>query len=102
MSAQDVEHRVGDGDAEHGGGPVQNRRGEDGLDRSEEHTSELQSRIRISYAVFCLKKNITSKVDRSAEEKVKVSFGKILVSHLRLSLETVMDEISFSLHMMKS
>ena len=24
-------------------------------DRSEEHTSELQSRIRISYAVFCLK-----------------------------------------------
>src|SRR3546814_1790109 len=25
-------------------------------DRSEEHTSELQSLIRISYAVFCLKK----------------------------------------------
>ena len=25
-------------------------------DRTEEHTSELQSRIRISYAVFCLKK----------------------------------------------
>ena len=25
-------------------------------ERSEEHTSELQSRIRISYAVFCLKK----------------------------------------------
>src|SRR3546814_1080564 len=25
--------------------------------RSEEHTSELQSLIRISYAVFCLKKN---------------------------------------------
>ena len=25
-------------------------------DRSEEHTSELQSRYRISYAVFCLKK----------------------------------------------
>src|SRR3546814_4430694 len=31
------------------------------LDRSEEHTSELQSLMRISYAVFCLKKtqNIT-------------------------------------------
>src|SRR3546814_8703543 len=28
----------------------------DYLDRSEEHTSELQSLIRISYAVFCLKK----------------------------------------------
>src|SRR3546814_3294444 len=28
-----------------------------GLDRSEEHTSELQSLMRISYAVFCLKHN---------------------------------------------
>src|SRR3546814_5509275 len=27
------------------------------LGRSEEHTSELQSLMRISYAVFCLKKN---------------------------------------------
>src|SRR3546814_6823171 len=29
------------------------------LDRSEEHTSELQSLMRISYAVFCLKKHKT-------------------------------------------
>src|SRR3546814_5784833 len=28
----------------------------EGLRRSEEHTSELQSLMRISYAVFCLKK----------------------------------------------
>src|SRR3546814_4653282 len=28
----------------------------DGIVRSEEHTSELQSLMRISYAVFCLKK----------------------------------------------
>src|SRR3546814_8584348 len=28
----------------------------DGANRSEEHTSELQSLMRISYAVFCLKK----------------------------------------------
>src|SRR3546814_3182097 len=28
------------------------------VDRSEEHTSELQSLMRISYAVFCLKKKI--------------------------------------------
>src|SRR3546814_6027084 len=28
--------------------------------RSEEHTSELQSLMRISYAVFCLKKNINN------------------------------------------
>src|SRR3546814_8953247 len=30
-------------------------------DRSEEHTSELQSLMRISYAVFCLKKKTTNK-----------------------------------------
>src|SRR3546814_1411229 len=29
-------------------------------DRSEEHTSELQSLMRISYAVFCLKKKKTT------------------------------------------
>src|SRR3546814_4146044 len=34
-------------------------------DRSEEHTSELQSLMRISYAVFCLKKkNITTLIDK--------------------------------------
>src|SRR3546814_7637318 len=35
----------------------------DRVDRSEEHTSELQSLMRISYAVFCLKKqkNTTKK-----------------------------------------
>src|SRR3546814_9113239 len=31
-------------------------RGEGAMRRSEEHTSELQSLMRISYAVFCLKK----------------------------------------------
>src|SRR3546814_6795646 len=31
-----------------------------GSNRSEEHTSELQSLMRISYAVFCLKKTKTS------------------------------------------
>src|SRR3546814_7827738 len=31
-----------------------------GLHRSEEHTSELQSLMRISYAVFCLKKKNTN------------------------------------------
>src|SRR3546814_10457603 len=35
--------------------PVDQRRGR----RSEEHTSELQSLMRISYAVFCLKKKKT-------------------------------------------
>src|SRR3546814_2458082 len=31
--------------------------------RSEEHTSELQSLMRISYAVFCLKKKIVIQLD---------------------------------------
>src|SRR3546814_4999851 len=31
------------------------------VERSEEHTSELQSLMRISYAVFCLKKKKTNK-----------------------------------------
>src|SRR3546814_8565062 len=33
-----------------------------GLARSEEHTSELQSLMRISYAVFCLKKTKQSRI----------------------------------------
>src|SRR3546814_1847992 len=32
-----------------------------GVERSEEHTSELQSLMRISYAVFCLKKKKKNK-----------------------------------------
>src|SRR3546814_3402802 len=41
------------------GSPVRRPRAGDGVGdalRSEEHTSELQSLMRISYAVFCLKK----------------------------------------------
>src|SRR3546814_2012658 len=34
------------------------------IDRSEEHTSELQSLMRISYAVFCLKKTTTNNITR--------------------------------------
>src|SRR3546814_4943287 len=37
-------------------------------DRSEEHTSELQSLMRISYAVFCLKKKKTEYTDIATEE----------------------------------
>src|SRR3546814_9743298 len=54
---------------EHGGGG-EGRRGDEvkrspHVERSEEHTSELQSLMRISYAVFCLKKkkkHITAKL----------------------------------------
>src|SRR3546814_7523774 len=37
--------------------------------RSEEHTSELQSLMRISYAVFCLKKKITHKIQHILTKK---------------------------------
>src|SRR3546814_17695931 len=37
------------------GGPIHRQ----GVSRSEEHTSELQSLMRISYAVFCLKQKTT-------------------------------------------
>src|SRR3546814_6534866 len=40
------------------------------LDRSEEHTSELQSLMRISYAVFCLKKKKNKK--REAQGVIKI------------------------------
>src|SRR3546814_7527423 len=36
-----------------------------GYKRSEEHTSELQSLMRISYAVFCLKKNKKKKTNKT-------------------------------------
>src|SRR3546814_7424438 len=58
--------RLGTVPVHHGPEPIQQRhrqeRGADPsafghrADRSEEHTSELQSLMRISYAVFCLKK----------------------------------------------
>src|SRR3546814_9521075 len=37
--------------------------------RSEEHTSELQSLMRISYAVFCLKKKTTKKINNKSHRK---------------------------------
>src|SRR3546814_3526600 len=38
--------------------------------RSEEHTSELQSLMRISYAVFCLKKQKHKKIHTSQNNKI--------------------------------
>src|SRR3546814_2602296 len=35
------------------------------VERSEEHTSELQSLMRISYAVFCLKKKKNKQIDNT-------------------------------------
>src|SRR3546814_8928117 len=42
-----------------------------GWARSEEHTSELQSLMRISYAVFCLKKKKTKKSNSDKQTSSK-------------------------------
>src|SRR3546814_2151506 len=42
--------------------------------RSEEHTSELQSLMRISYAVFCLKK-------KKKKHKNKLTYNKMMKSY---------------------
>src|SRR3546814_3204228 len=46
-------------------------------DRSEEHTSELQSLMRISYAVFCLKKK------NCYNQDYKSTFYKVAPQHYR-------------------
>src|SRR3546814_5261685 len=53
-------------------------------ERSEEHTSELQSLMRISYAVFCLKKKNNQQREIKQEQlrrqkKYDVSFDEIVV-----------------------
>src|SRR3546814_2031792 len=48
--------------------------------RSEEHTSELQSLIRISYAVFCLKNNIIT---------VQIHFRKLLFNLASVANHTI-------------
>src|SRR3546814_6358646 len=44
---------------------------QDTADRSEEHTSELQSLMRISYAVFCLKKKKKREKTNSKATEIK-------------------------------
>src|SRR3546814_8060651 len=46
--------------------------------RSEEHTSELQSLMRISYAVFCLKKKKTTK--NTLQKNITTQDSKLLES----------------------
>src|SRR3546814_4016691 len=52
-----IEHSIVNADADPDIGNLATSRSFDAISgRSEEHTSELQSLMRISYAVFCLKK----------------------------------------------
>src|SRR3546814_4182441 len=50
------------------------------LPRSEEHTSELQSLMRISYAVFCLKKK---------KKAITIIASNIIYNHIKRLLNSV-------------
>src|SRR3546814_4222513 len=56
------------------------------LDRSEEHTSELQSLMRISYAVFCLKK-----------KKKKNKKTMLVATNLQKALKNITRNINITL-----
>src|SRR3546814_3150118 len=56
--------------AGHGGSDLR-RQVRHGAERSEEHTSELQSLMRISYAVFCLKKKKYEKLINQSIKKLQ-------------------------------
>src|SRR3546814_6904433 len=60
------DHRRGRGLVRH---PPRRHRRAGGVRRSEEHTSELQPLMRISYAVFCLQKNQDTKHHTSTREE---------------------------------
>src|SRR3546814_2534731 len=51
----------------------------DTAERSEEHTSELQSLMRISYAVFCLKKK-TKQNDKIIMMRIKEKQTNLIIS----------------------
>src|SRR3546814_4826515 len=50
--------------------------------RSEEHTSELQSLMRISYAVFCLKKKTTNTEVRYNTKQLESTHPRLTTSKL--------------------
>src|SRR3546814_7612023 len=52
---------------------VRGTRGRLEMTRSEEHTSELQSLMRISYAVFCLKKKKNKKHTNNNTKNMKIT-----------------------------
>src|SRR3546814_1556049 len=67
------------------------RRRQDHADRSEEHTSELQSLMRISYAVFCLKKKnnkSNNKIKRKQEHNIIKEQNKHRYDKKRKTLHT--------------
>src|SRR3546814_3330652 len=58
------------------------------VNRSEEHTSELQSLMRISYAVFCLKKNKKLAIPRERKPTFQNYSPHITTHTTRTSIQT--------------
>src|SRR3546814_9582570 len=68
----------------------------DDQDRSEEHTSELQSLMRISYAVFCLKKKTNNKRHYRSRNQTKPSeHSRHKHSNINVSIH------NYSMHMIQ-
>src|SRR3546814_3441330 len=57
---------------------------DDNVYRSEEHTSELQSLMRISYAVFCLKKKTRTQMSQTTHTTtIHIQSHHIQLSHIK-------------------
>src|SRR3546814_2314257 len=67
------------------------RLGRAALRRSEEHTSELQSLMRISYAVFCLKKK---KINRNNKNETTSEDNKITNTNSEIEYATRLRDTS--------
>src|SRR3546814_2315420 len=59
------------------------------ITRSEEHTSELQSLMRISYAVFCLKKKTQHILQANVACKSSQRYDSLLVTPTELQLRLI-------------
>src|SRR3546814_5993318 len=57
--------------------------------RSEEHTSELQSLMRISYAVFCLKKKTTKNTYPTSTRTPQRNYSTITDNYNEKQIETI-------------
>src|SRR3546814_1244937 len=81
--------QVGQQGLQHLGDAAGRQRGRIATDqqgRSEEHTSELQSLMRISYAVFCLK---TKKIKRTDSSWRSLNYRKTLFMTANVRLQTL-------------
>src|ERR1043166_7287495 len=62
--------------------------------RSEEHTSELQSRFGISYAVFCLKKKKTRRIPLASPDYAESACAVHAVTHSQHSVVSASGALS--------